>query len=172
MNKPLIVLVLALGLGALGVTHAADIDDAQIAHVAYTAGAIDVTAAQQALQKTHNPEVRAFAEEMARDHTAVNEQALALLKKLGVTPQDNPTSQALSRDASATQDKLAALDGAAYDRAYAENEVAFHKAVNAALADTLIPSADNAELKSLLQTGLKLFQSHQMHAEHLAASLK
>ena len=33
---------------------------------------------------------------------------------------------------------------------------------------TLIPDADNAELKSLLQTGLELFQQHQAHAEHLA----
>jgi putative membrane protein len=36
----------------------------------------------------------------------------------------------------------------------------------------LIPSANNGELKSLLETGLKLFREHQHHAEHLAANLK
>jgi putative membrane protein len=108
--------------------------DPQIAHIAYTAGAIDVAAGQQALAKSHNKAVRAFAEEMVRDHKAVNDQALALVKKLHVTPADNPTSNALK--------------------------------------STLIPSADNAELKSLLETGLTLFTEHQNHAEHLAASLK
>jgi putative membrane protein len=44
--------------------------------------------------------------------------------------------------------------------------------VNGALKDTLIPSAKNGELKSLLQTGLTLFQEHQKHAEELAAKLK
>lgn len=177
MNKYLMTLVLALSVGAAASVQAQApaapaINDAQIAHIAYTAGVIDITAAKQALAKSHNKAVRAFAEEMARDHAAVNDQALALVKKLGVTPQDNATSQSLSSDAAAKQTKLAALDGAAYDKAYVANEVAYHKAVNGALSGTLIPSAQNAELKSLLETGLKLFQSHQMHAEHLAQSLK
>jgi putative membrane protein len=116
--------------------------------------------------------VRAFAEEMARDHAAVNVQALALVKKLGVTPQDNPTSQSLSKHAAAELKTLDALKGSSFDKAYVDNEVAYHQAVNGALSDTLIPSAQNGELKSLLETGLKLFQSHQMHAEHLAQSLK
>src|SRR5262245_27708649 len=70
-------------------------NDAQIAHIAYTAGAIDIKAAKLALQKSKNKEVRDFAENMVHDHTAVNDQALALVKKLKVTPQDNDTSKAL-----------------------------------------------------------------------------
>ena len=60
----------------------------------------------------------------------------------------------------------------AFDRAYLANEVAYHKTVNGALDKTLIPSSHNGELKSLLQTGRKLFGEHQAHAEHLAAELK
>ncbi|HVC16388.1 MAG TPA: DUF4142 domain-containing protein, partial [Rhodanobacter sp.] len=116
--------------------------------------------------------VRAFAEEMARDHAAVNVQALALVKKLGVTPENNPTSESLSKGAADELKKLAVLKGSAFDKAYVDNEVAYHQTVNNALSGTLIPSARNAELKSLLETGLKLFESHQMHAEHLAQSLK
>ncbi|MEO8809733.1 MAG: DUF4142 domain-containing protein [Rhodanobacter sp.] len=177
MKSPLFAIALGLALVASSVVgvHAApapSLNDAQIAHIAYTAGVIDVTAAKQALAKSHNPKVRAFAEEMVRDHTAVNDQALALVKKLGVTPQDNPTSQALANAAAAEQTRLAALSGKPYDKAYAANEVAYHKTVNAALKDTLIPSAQNPQLKSLLETGLKLFQSHQVHAEHLLQSLK
>ncbi|HEY6024685.1 MAG TPA: DUF4142 domain-containing protein [Pseudolabrys sp.] len=146
--------------------------DPQIAHIAYTAGQLDIEAAKQALAKSKNKEVRGFAEDMVRDHTAVNKQALALVKKLKVTPEDNDTSRSLTKQAAAKRDELAKLDGAAFDKAYVANEVAYHKTVNGALESTLIPSANNAELKSLLQTGLKIFQGHEQHAEHVASDVK
>ena len=146
--------------------------DPQIAHIAYTAGVIDIEAAKQALAMSKNAEVRSFAEQMVKDHTAVNDQALALCKKLGVTPLDNDTSKGLAQGAAAKRAELGKLKGAAFDKAYIENEVAYHKTVNGALENTLIPSAANGELKSLLQTGLKLFQGHQQHAEMAASKVK
>jgi putative membrane protein len=146
--------------------------DPQIAHIAYTAGVIDVTAAKQALEKSKNKEVKAFAADMVRDHEAVNDKALALVKKLKVTPEDNDTSRTLSKSAAAKLQELSKLKGAAFDKAYVDNEVAYHKAVDDALETLLIPSASNAELKSLLQTGLKIFQGHKQHAEQVAAELK
>ncbi|MGY4475896.1 DUF4142 domain-containing protein [Bradyrhizobium sp. USDA 3364] len=146
--------------------------DPQIAHIAYTAGVIDINAAKQAEEKASNKEVKAFAKDMARDHEAVNKQALDLAKRLKVTPEDNDTSKALSKQAADKLAELGKLKGAAYDKAYIDNEVAYHKTVNTALETQLIPSASNPELKGLLQTGLKIFQGHQQHAEHVAASLK
>ena len=163
---------LALLAPAASLAQAAKPNDAQIAHIAYTAGAIDIAAGKQALEKSKNKQVRDFASEMVRDHTAVNDQALALVKKLKVTPQDNPTSASLKAGGDAKLKELAKLNGAAFDKAYVANEVAFHKTVNGALASTLIPDAQNAELKSLLQTGLKLFTEHQHHAEMLAGQVK
>jgi putative membrane protein len=165
--------VAAAALAVSGVAVAADgPTDPQIAHIAYTAGKIDVAAAKQALAKSHNKAVRQFASEMVRDHEAVNAKALALVKELKVTPEDNATSQALSKGAADELKKLAALNGSAFDKAYVANEVAFHQTVNDALKSTLIPSARNAQLKSLLETGLTLFTEHQHHAEHLSAELK
>ena len=112
------------------------------------------------ISKARNKDVKAFAEDMVRDHEAVNKQALDLVKKLKVTPEDNDTSKALSKQAADKLAELAKLNGAAFDKAYVANEVAYHKAVNGALETLLIPSASNAELKSLLQTGLKIFQGH------------
>ena len=147
-------------------------NDAQIAHIAYTAGNIDIAAAQQAVKKARNKQVKAFAQDMIRDHTAVNNKALALVKKLHVTPEDNPTSQALKKQADDTRAQLAKMNGPEFDKAYIQNEVTYHQTVNGALQNTLIPSAQNPELKSLLETGLKIFQGHQQHAEQVAASLK
>src|SRR5581483_4056501 len=98
--------------------------DPQIAHIAYTAGLIDIAAADQALQKSKNKDVVAFANDMKRDHQAVNDQATD------------------------KRAELAKLSGAAFDKAYIDNEVAYHKAVDDALETALIPSASNQELKS------------------------
>jgi putative membrane protein len=159
-------------LGSAALAQGAKPTDPQIAHIAYTAGVIDIAAAKQAITKASNKDVKAFAQDMVRDHEAVNKQALDLVKKLKVTPEDNDTSKTLSKQAADKLAELAKLKGADYDKAYVANEVAYHKAVNGALETLLIPSASNAELKSLLQTGLKIFQGHQQHAEHVAAALK
>jgi len=150
----------------------AKLTDPQIAHIAYTAGVIDIAAAKQAQTKASNKDVKAFADDMVRDHEAVNKQALELVKKLNVTPEDNDTSKTLSKQAADKLAELGKLNGAAFDKAYVANEVAYHKTVNTALEKQLIPSASNAELKGLLQTGLKIFQGHEQHAEHVAAELK
>jgi putative membrane protein len=163
---------LCLLSGAAFAQGAAKPTDPQIAHIAYTAGQLDIDAAKQALAKSKNKEVRAFADDMVRDHTAVNKQALDLVAKLKVKPEDNDTSKALTKAAAAKKAELAKLNGAAFDKAYVANEVAYHKTVNGALETLLIPSTSNAELKSLLQTGLKVFQGHEQHAEHVAAELK
>lgn len=161
--------VVGIGTPALA---AAGPTDPQIAHIAYTAGSIDIAAAKQALAKSHNASVRVFAQEMVRDHQVVNDKALALVKKLNVTPESNATSEALNKQANAAMKRLGALSGTAFDRAYVENEIGFHKTVNGALESSLIPSAHNAELKSLLETGLTLFREHQVHAEHIATGMK
>jgi putative membrane protein len=169
------VALLIAGAAALAISApvlAAGPTDPQIAHIAYTAGNIDIAAAKQALKMSHNATVRDFAQQMVRDHEAVNAKALALVKKLHVTPEANPTSASLTKAADSEHAKLSKLKGAAFDREYLNNEVAYHKAVNNALKSTLIPSAHNAELKSLLETGLTLFTEHQKHAEQMAAKLK
>lgn len=168
------ILTAALVCGSLSFANAQSgkLSDPQIAHVAYTAGVIDAGAGKLALKKSRNQVVREFAQTMVRDHEAVNMQALALVKKLNVTPQDNEVSKALSKEAKNRLARMQKLKGAAFDRAYIDNEVAYHKQVNGALENTLIPDARNPELKSLLETGLKLFKSHQKHAEHASAMLR
>jgi putative membrane protein len=146
--------------------------DAQIADIAYTAGQIDVEQAIDALKKAHNKAVRAYAEEMIRDHLAVNNKVLSLADKLKVELEPNDTSKSMYKEAALKRDELRGLSGDAFDKAYAANEVAYHEAVNGALESTLIPSAQNPQLKSLLESGLKLFKEHQKHAEHLEDELK
>lgn len=171
MFKTLMLAGVLLYAPVVAFAHDGGPTDPQIAHIAYTAGLLDVTAAEQALAKSSNPAVRVFAEEMVRDHKAVNDAAIALVTRLNVTPEANAISNSLGEQAAATHARLALLEGAAFDRAYVANEIAYHQAVNHALGTILIPGAHNAELKHLLETGLILFEEHQAHAEHLAMEL-
>lgn len=146
--------------------------DMQIAHIAYTAGNLDIRYAHLALAKSENPEVRKFAELMIQDHTAVNRLAVELLTKLGATPQDNPTSQQLIADAQAKLNKMAAMSGAEFDRAYAANELGYHQFVNKTVETAFIPAVDNREFKDLLGQALTVFKVHEQHAQHMVKVLK
>jgi putative membrane protein len=150
----------------------ADLTDPQIAHIAYSAGKIDIAAADLALKKTSNNAVRAFANERVRDHTAVNQKALASLDQLKVKPEDNDLSKSLAGAADEQQKELSKMSGAAFDKAYAEYEVAYYLTVIGALETTLIPSIKNGELKSLLETRLTLFKNHLKRAERLVSQLR
>ena len=108
--------------------------------------------------------MKAFAETMIRDHTAVNEQALALLKKLNAQPQDNFLSQSQQQNAETLIDEMSQLRGPAFDRRYAENELAYHKAVNDLVENSFIPNIENAEVSALFEAGLEIFKEHEGHA--------
>lgn len=161
----------ALAQDAMG-NDPTELNDLEIAHVAYTADNIDIRYAKIALEKTQNEAVRNFAETMIRDHTAVNEQALALLDKLGAEAQDNFLSQQLNENADKIAAELESLDGAAFDERYAENELAYHQAVNQLVGDVFIPNIENEEVKALFEAGHEIFLVHEGHAEMMVEALK
>lgn len=145
--------------------------DAQIAHIAVTANAIDSAAGELARQKGTAREVKDFGQTMVNDHGAVNRQAVALATKLGVTPEDNETSRGLKASADQATASLQGMSGAAFDRAYIDNEVTYHQTVLDALDKTLIPNAQNAELKALLQQVRPNVDAHLQRAKSIQASL-
>ena len=141
------------------------LSDPEIASVAVTANQIDIEYAQIAKRKSKNADVLKFAETMAKDHQAVIDQAVALVKKLGVTPKDNATTKSFLAGATKTKAMLNSKRGDAFNKAYIDNEVAYHKAAINEVENVLIPDATNSELKSLLESALPLFRTHLAHAE-------
>ncbi|WP_354004931.1 DUF4142 domain-containing protein [Ramlibacter albus] len=145
--------------------------DPQIAHIVVTADQVDIDAGKLAAKMGSTKDVRAFGKQMVTDHTAVNQQASALAKKLGVTPEDNGTSQALKKGGDENIAKLKKLKGKAFDKAYVDNEVTYHQAVIDAVDKTLLPSAKNAELKALIEKVRPALVQHLEHAKHLQSQL-
>lgn len=60
-KKSMLASLMTLGLASVAIAHDSPFTDAQIAHIAYTAGQIDIAAAEQALAKSNNPDVIEFA---------------------------------------------------------------------------------------------------------------
>lgn len=148
------------------------LNDAEIASVAVTANKIDVNYAEMALKKSKDAKVREFATTMKNDHNGVIKSAVALVTKLKVTPKDNAVSQSLNKQAGATKKMLNGKSGKAFDKAYVDNEVAYHKAVIDAVEKALIPQAQNPELKKLLESVLPVLKTHLAHAEMLQKQFK
>jgi putative membrane protein len=171
--KLIALATMAAALALLNPVHAADAppNDAQIAQIVLTADTVDVDYGKLAVKTTKSAEVKAFAETMIRDHTAVNDKAAALAKKLSLTPEASDTSKSLKSDGDKMLAKLEGMSGAEFDKAYVDNEVAYHESVIGALNTVLLPNAKNADLKALLETGKPIFESHLEHAKQLQKSL-
>ncbi|HVK84767.1 MAG TPA: DUF4142 domain-containing protein [Kofleriaceae bacterium] len=145
--------------------------DAQIAAIVVAANQVDIDYGKLALSKSKNAEVKKFAERMVTDHSAVNKAAVDLVTRLNVTPQESDASKGLVAGGADTLAKLEKLEGADFDRAYVDNEVAYHEAVIGVLKTQLIPSASNAELKGALVGAQPAFDAHLQHAKQIQAAL-
>jgi len=163
-------LVAALAIPA-GNASAQSVTDPQIAAIVVTANQVDIDAGKLAAAQSTNPEVKKFGQQMVADHTGVNKSATELVTKLKVKAEDNDTSKALKAGGEKNLTNLQSLKGAAFDKAYVDNEVAYHQQVLDAVDKTLIPSASNAELKALLVKVRPAFVAHLEHAKHIQGTL-
>jgi putative membrane protein len=146
-------------------------NDAQIAAIVVTANQVDIDAGKVAKDKSTNAAVKEFAQLMITDHTGVNKQAVDLVTKLKVTPEDNPTAKSLKEGGAKNLAHLKTLSGAAFDKAYIDHEVAYHQQVLDAVDKTLIPGASNADLKALLVKVRPAFVAHLEHAKKIQSSV-
>ena len=174
LSKSAICLVVSTGILSFSANaqKSQKLTDPEIASVAVTANQIDIDNAKIALKKSKNQQVIDFAKTMEKDHGAVIKQAVVLVTKLGVTPKDNATSQSLNAQAIKTRKTLNTKSGKAFDKAYVDNEVAYHIAVINEVENVLIPDATNKELHDLLVSAVPLFKAHLEHAKMLQKTLE
>jgi len=165
------IAVVLLSATPLALAQSAGPSDAQIAAIVVTANQVDIDAGKLAESMSANKDVKAFGKQMVTDHTGVNKAATDLVTKLKVKPEDNPTTQSLKKGGQENVANLKTLKGAAFDKAYVDHEVVYHQQVIDAIDKTLIPSAQNAELKALLVKVRPAFIAHLDHAKHLQASM-
>jgi putative membrane protein len=145
--------------------------DAQIAGIVQAACQVEIGYAQLAMTKSQNKEVRDHAQQMITDHSALQRSMTDLNGKLNLTPADSATSSTLKSQSEDMTARLNALNGAAFDKAYIDIEVATHQAVMATVSSILVPNAQNTELKNALQGATPVIQGHLEHARNLQSML-
>jgi putative membrane protein len=146
--------------------QAAKLDDPTIIAIFDAANTWDIETGALAVKKGTTKEVRDFGAMLERDHTAVRQQGRDLVKKLGVHPTP-PKDFAMAKDHEAAIKSLRSKDGKAFDRAFLEHEVAFHKAVLDAVTTTLLPALKNEEARALVTKVAPAFQAHMAGAQNL-----
>lgn len=146
--------------------------DAQIAHAVQTANDADIANGELARQKGRSAEIKSFGELMISDHTALNQQIERVGSAAGITPEDNPTSQQLMSQQQQVRQQLESLSGAQFDSVYIAHEVDMHQALLDMLDQTLIPSAQNADLRNLLTQGRAAVEAHLNRARDIQNSLR
>ena len=144
------------------------LDDPTIVAIFDAANTTDIETGELGAKKGSTKEVRDFGAMLARDHKAVRQLGRDLAKKLNVTPTP-PKDDKSAKDHAAVMKKLRGLSGAAFHKAFLENEVAYHDAVIEAVQNTLLPAIQNAELKDLVVKVAPNFVAHRDAAKNLLA---
>jgi len=152
-------------------TQAAVLTDGNIVAIFMAANDADIKNGEQAKTKAQSKTVKDYADRMVQDHTSAKNEASDLANRLGIAPTDDETSRQLISDTDAMRDSLNNMKGSAYDRNYVDDEVAIHQKVLDALDTSLIPNAQNPELKALLQKSRPVIQMHLDHARSLQSQM-
>jgi putative membrane protein len=151
--------------------EAAALDDPTIVAIFDAANTADIETGQLAADRGASAEVRQFGAMLVRDHKVVRQQGRDLATKLGVTPTPPEGDQSAATHAKAMI-QLRSLKGKAFDHAFLQHEVAFHKGVIDAVTTTLLPAIRNEELKDLVVKVAPAFQAHMAAADNLDKKLK
>jgi putative membrane protein len=146
------------------------LDDPTIVAIFDAANTADIETGMLATKRGHAKEVREFGAMLARDHAKARQLGRDLASKLGVTPTP-PADDASGRAHAAAMTHLETLRGAAFDHAFLQHEVVFHRAVIDAVNTTLLPAIRNAEVKALVVKVAPAFQAHMLAAGQLDETL-
>ena len=165
-----LVLAVASSLGFARSTVSAHpapaLDDATIVAIFDAANTADIETGTLAAEHGASREVRDFGAMLARDHKGVRTMGRDLAAKLGVKPTPPKPDQG-AVDHAAAMKRLSALHGEAFDHAFLQHEVAFHKSVIDAVNTMLLPAIQNAEVKALVVKVAPAFQAHMLAADKL-----
>jgi putative membrane protein len=127
-----------------------------------TSDQFEIQSSQLALQKSQKDDVKRFAQTMIDDHTKTSEKLKETLKQANL-PEPNPQ---LDGEHQALLTKLNKVDGAAFDRAYAKDQLKGHQQA-VRLLENYSKRGDNDALKKFASDILPTIQHHLQMAQAL-----
>ena len=141
-------------------------DDPTIVAIFDAANTWDMETGALAQKRGSTKAVRDFGAMLVRDHQQVRKQGRDLATSLKVHPTP-PKDFALAKDHTDAMKRLRGLRGQAFDKAFLEHEVSYHRAVLDAVGNTLLPATQNAQLRDLEQKVAPAFEAHMKAAQNL-----
>ena len=171
LGAVLFMSVVAVAPARAQAKKAAALDDPTIIAIFDAANTWDIETGALGAKKGTTKDVRDLGAQLARDHKMVRQQGRDLAKKLGVTPTP-PKNFGMEKDHHAAVKKLKAAKGKAFDKAFLEHEVAYHKAVIDAVNTTLMPALKNQEARDLVTKVAPAFKAHMDAAQNLLDKMK
>lgn len=152
-------------MGLTGFAAAQSHSDKSFMETASQGNVAEVELAKLALKKTQNPDVRAFAERMIKDHQMLGEKMAPYMAQAGVKP-----SISLNTVHQHLYNKLNGLSGADFDKQYMEAmDKDHHTDLNEFRKE--INSTQDAKLKVVVIEGEKVIAEHTQMADDLARKL-
>jgi len=139
--------------------------DVEFVLKASAGGLGEVNQGMLAAKAASSAEVRKFATQMVTDHTKANKELIALAnkKRLRVAAEMKPEARAMS-------EKLAAMRGTEFDRAYMERQVKDHEET-VALFEKEAKGGEDADLKQWASDTLPTLKMHLKMARMLSKDL-
>ena len=153
-------------------TSAAGPTDAQIEKIVVTSNNVEIDMSKLAKDHAQNKDVKKLAEHMISDHEKWNKEADSLAKKIKTAPEESADSRAVEADGKRIMDRLSALQGNDFDKAYTEEGVKFHQGVLKAIDQKLLPNAKNGDLKKMLEKTRPKVQAHLDHENKVRSEMK
>jgi putative membrane protein len=140
---------------AAAVPHASTSAASRFVMQAAEGGTMEVAKGKLAAQKGAHEGVKQFGQKMVDDHSKVNDELKTIAGAKNITlPGETPQSPM-----HATLAKLEKLEGAAFDRAYVEDQIRDHQKT-IALFEREVKTGKDAELKAFAEKTLPTLKEH------------
>jgi putative membrane protein len=138
--------------------------DAMFMHHAAADSLAEIQMGRIALDKSSSAQVKELAQRIIDDHTKANDQLMSIAERQQVTLPTEPTSMQKQE-----ADKLKAMSGTAFDRAYAKAMVKDHRKAIKMFGMESQKASDN-DVKQFASATLPVLKTHMEMAEKLAGS--
>jgi len=161
--KPYLPLAAVLALAPFVQASAAALSaqDKTFIRQAAIGGLAEIHEGQMAVSMAQSADVKQFGQKMIDDHTANNNELMALAQQKGITPPAALDSRHKTEAAT-----LQKQSGAAFDRTYLKDQIAGHKQMEAVMQKE-IRSGSDPDLKAFAQKTLPVVQEHLQMAQQL-----
>lgn len=147
------------------------LSDADIAAILSAINTAELQQAQIALQSAQLPEVIAFARAMAIMHGDAEQRGSALFAQLGISPRQNPVSEALTAEATAFTASFGEASDGSFDRTYILSQIGMHERGLSVIDTQLLPSAQRPEVRAELERARAMIVEHLERARQILRSM-